>query len=358
MIDQPPVKVKPYPTTSLPDLLTGPSEVDWLLEPFLPPGGAVLLAGTSGVGKTWLSLNLALSVGAGRPWLGRFKVRQGGVLIVDEENSELLLRVRLLKLLKGLDLNGQGLPLHFAIGNAIDLSPTRAPRTGQLVASESFRRLLETATILRPALIVFDSLTRVHRANENASGEMAAVFGYVKRLTTATGATALLVHHFRKGGSGNSGERIRGSSDIRAFCDTTLLVDEREGGCKITHDKSRWSEPIKPFGVDFHHTDDATFRLSYAGLESVLPPIWDWIQSALGDGPKTRQQLIQLAEDDGICSVRTMDTELAQRCRAGTLRKFKIGRTMNYGLVDGLGYDPDSDPFDIDELLAKKLLVK
>jgi RecA-family ATPase len=36
-------------------------------------------------GKSWLTIDLALAVAAGRPWLGRFETVRGDVLIIDNE---------------------------------------------------------------------------------------------------------------------------------------------------------------------------------------------------------------------------------------------------------------------------------
>ena len=78
----------------------------------IPPGATVILAGDAGVGKTWLTLDLALAVASGTKWLDSIQCKQGTVLIVDEENSEPFLRKRLHSLING-KLLGGGLPIHF-----------------------------------------------------------------------------------------------------------------------------------------------------------------------------------------------------------------------------------------------------
>jgi hypothetical protein len=327
-----------YPTLSLPDLLDGPTEVDWLVEPIIPPSASVLLAGSSGVGKTWLSLDMALSVATGKDWLGQFKVRQGPVLVVDEENSPLLLRVRLKMLLGARGIRGGDLPIRFLVGAGINLSPVKS-KSGALTPTNSYKMLLTTVEKVKPSLVILDSLTRVHRANENNAGEVAAVFAGIKTLMRETGASTLSVHHFRKGGASKSrsGDRIRGSSDIRAFVDATLLVDEQEGGCVITHDKSRWSIPIKPFAVEF--ASDDGFSITYAGEveaaekgKTAKQKAWAYIKDTLSDGAKDRQDLI--AGLDGACSVRTLEDVLSWGCEVGRLDKWKEGRPVFYALAD------------------------
>ena len=322
-----------YEPIKLTDLLDGPTEVTWIMEPFIPPTSTVLLAGRSGVGKTWLSLDIALSIVSGIPWLGQFPVQQGPVLIVDEENSELLLRIRLLQLLHSYALSPRDLPLYTLIGKMINLSPTKL--AGGF--NESYDGLLKAIYQVEPVLVIFDSLTRCHRANENSANEMAAMFANVKHLIDETGTSCLFNHHFRKGGGGSnrSGDRIRGSTDIRAFCDVTLLMDSNDNGVTVTHDKSRWSEPIPSFAVDFQSDDDA-FALSYAGeaskKEDKQQQAWEWLQEALDDGPLGRKQLID--QRKGVCSIRALDDTLKWRWENGFLEKEREGHHVVYSLTD------------------------
>ena len=46
-----------------------------------------MVAGPSHVGKTWLMLDLAVSVAMGRDFLGKFPVQQGPVLTTDASAS-------------------------------------------------------------------------------------------------------------------------------------------------------------------------------------------------------------------------------------------------------------------------------
>jgi len=65
--------------------------VKWPIEGIIPSNGFGMTAGGSGVGKTWLLLDLAISVAKGALWLGTFATTQGPVLYVDEESGIALL---------------------------------------------------------------------------------------------------------------------------------------------------------------------------------------------------------------------------------------------------------------------------
>lgn len=316
---------KPFSPKPLTALLNGSTEIEWVIDPFIPPRGSALLAGRSGSGKTWLGLDVALSVATGDPWLGRFPVKQGKVLIVDEENAELLLRVRLQKLLRGRQIDADDIPIYFLVSECVNLSPTTT-KNG-IVQSQSYRKLAATIAEKQPRLVIFDSLTRIHRANENAANEIAQVFSGIKMLTSKLGISTLMIHHFRKSGSSVSGHRIRGSADIRAFFDTTMLIDPTEGGCKVEHDKPRWSEQLDPFRVNFKNHDDDAFTITYGGEEGDLEErgiiwerTWNIIRQQFRDAEYVRRQTLR-DMTQGVCSKRYLDDVLKWRIEQGYLQK-------------------------------------
>ncbi len=85
----------------------------WLIEDLLPEGGLAELYGKPGVGKSFLSLDWALSLAAGVPWLGR-PLNQADVVYVSAEG-------------------GRGLKKRIAAWRTehpeADLSPIGRPRT-------------------------------------------------------------------------------------------------------------------------------------------------------------------------------------------------------------------------------------
>ena len=121
-----------------------------------------------------------------------------------------------------------------------------------------------------PGLTMLDSFTRVHGANENNAGEMAAVFFNTKSLMRAHRCAVLFSDHTRKKGLINDpGETLRGSSEKRAWPETILDVaaDEQERGTLIiSMPKSRESEALAPFTVRLEVDNAAgTARLVYGG---------------------------------------------------------------------------------------------
>lgn len=328
----PPVKeeVKVFPIQTLSELLDGETRIDWIVDGIIPPHTAGILAGDSGVGKTWLMLDLAIAIASGTPWLGQFDVRQGTVLIVDEENAELLLRVRMLMLLKGRGLDAKNVPIHFAIGNAVDLAPVKGKR-GEPIMSESTRRLGKTINKIKPRLVMFDSLVRVNSAKENDSTEMSKVFSVVKGLMDRTGIACIFAHHTRKGRS-QSGQDIRGSGDIRAFADYTLIASKgKDKTINVLHDKSRWSEPVNPFVVSLVRQEES-LSLVFDGQVKEKQDEYEFVIEQLSSGDKTRQELVDLVTDNKICSTRNLDRLVGKMVDNGKVSKTRLGRKVMFSL--------------------------
>lgn len=208
------------------DLTVDPPEVKWIIQDMICAGDVHLLIGDPGIGKSWITMGMALAVASGRPeFLGHMVSNPGRVLYVDEENPEDLVFQRFAKLGLTRD-SAQNIRFLSNLGIRLDKDPDA---------------LLDEAIDYEPSLIVLDSLTRFHTGNENAAGEMAALFNLaIKPLARTTGAALVLIHHTNKSDSANGFRRARGSGDITASPDAGFDVKQMsEGQLAIHNYKSR-----------------------------------------------------------------------------------------------------------------------
>lgn len=201
---------------------------DWLVEDLVAKGDLCMLIGEPGVGKSWVSMSLAVAMAEGwDTWMGRKLKTHGRVLYVDEENPVTLVPYRLRKL----GLTDEGMKnLRFLHQQGVRLD--RHPEY-----------LLEEALDYSPSLIVLDSLTRIHTKDENNAGEISALFNDgIVPLSRETGANVLVLHHVNKTDSTSSFTRSRGSSDISGVIDCGLDIQGKseENSLRMHHYKSRW----------------------------------------------------------------------------------------------------------------------
>jgi len=206
-----------------------------------------ILAGPPSVGKTWLVLDLARAVASGTDWLGHFPTNQATVLVIDEESHIPGLQARA-RMLEAGDPLGPDLPLYFAIGHGVRLD-----------ANPGAAHLDALLTRHAPGLVILDSLTRVHGADENSAGQMADVFANTKALMRTHNTAFLFTDHIRKKSLLNDPEEmLRGSTEKRAWPECILFAQPADAGqLTVTHVKARYTEKVPDFTVSVQVDRDA-----------------------------------------------------------------------------------------------------
>lgn len=204
--------------------------IPWLVQGLFPKEGVGILAGHPKIGKSWLTLDLSIAVSTGESWLSNFAVTPGSALYIDEESSTDMLGFRFRKLLKKRGLTDAKIQFHVKEGFNFSV-PSKI---------EEIRRVMES---VQPRLVVFDSLNRVHKAEENSASQMGEVFRKVSALAKEFGCFILFTDHLPHGM-----ERFRGTSDKEAFVDVGLLA-AKIGNCNmlVEHKYARVTEPVPSF---------------------------------------------------------------------------------------------------------------
>jgi hypothetical protein len=175
-----------------------------------------VIGGAPKCAKTWLGLDMALSVATGTACLGKYAVPEPGpVLVYLAEDALPVVRERV-----------EGMARHRGLDLAdVEIHVITAP-TLRLDRDRDRVRLLETAKRLGPRLLILDPLVRLHGIDENHAGEVAELLAYFRSLQRQLELSVLLVHHTRKNAAGGAaaGQGLRGSSDIHAFGDSNLYL--------------------------------------------------------------------------------------------------------------------------------------
>lgn len=190
--------------------------VRWIVPQILPEGTTILAARPK-VGKSWLALNLALSVAMGGVALGRQKVEGGEVLYLALEDNERRLKGRLTKMLQDKAAPER---LYFA---------TDWPGSSE-GGCEALEQWLKQYPQAR--LVVVDTLAKfrppvgaTHNLYEADYGSMQGL----KRLSDLYRVAILVVHHTRKGQSEDPLEDVSGSTGLTAGVDNVLALRRKRG---------------------------------------------------------------------------------------------------------------------------------
>ena len=178
--------------------------IKWLVKNLIPADSMGMIFGASGTFKSFLALDLCLSVANGLDWTGR-KTETGAVGYMAAEGGAGIYK-RIVAWQGGVDA-----PNNFHICTVPLL----------LSAKEEIAALRQSIIALPeiPKLIVIDTLSQTFAGDENSSSDIASYLRMINsEIREPFGATVLVIHH-----SGHSAsERPRGSSAITANVDFLL----------------------------------------------------------------------------------------------------------------------------------------
>ncbi len=213
-----------FPVRRACQLDTQPEERRWLIEGLWADQAVGVLGGEPKCCKSFCALDLAVSVAAGVPCLGRYPPAQTGrVLLYPAEYSQHVVRERLAGLCRvaGIDFD------------TLDVIVITAP-TVRIDLDGDQQCLAATVEAVKPKLLVLDPFVRLHRCNENDVSEVAPMLSYLRNLQRRFHCAVLLVHHARKGGHARGGQALRGSSELHAIGDSNLYLRRKGDGLLLS----------------------------------------------------------------------------------------------------------------------------
>jgi putative DNA primase/helicase len=183
--------------------------VQYLAEGLIPANQLVVIPGEPSVGKTFFAMLLAAALLKGQAFLGREVQQRQNVVFFDRENPLAIIKERLSSIFD----EQEPCYSHWGVW------------AGDEPPNLSSERYLEFAK-LPGAVLIFDSLTRFHGADENSPTEMARIFALLRKMQAA-GASVIVLHHRDK----RMQAPYRGASEILAGCDAMYALSrEKEQG--------------------------------------------------------------------------------------------------------------------------------
>ncbi len=257
-------------------LAEGVPEQRWLVTDLWSEEAVGIVGGEPKCCKSFLALDLAVAVAAGVPCLRRYAVPHSGrVLLYAAEDALATVRRRL-----------EGIAAAAGVELAdLDIQVITAP-TLRLDLDADRRSLALTVAKLQPRLLILDPFVRLHRIDENASGEVAPLLAYLRELQRRHHVAVLVVHHAKKGaGRARAGQALRGSSEFHAWGDSNLYL-RREGDTLTLTVEHRAAPSQKPMRIELVEAAEA-LALQVADRSEPATPapssLDERIASALAD---------------------------------------------------------------------------
>jgi len=210
-----------------------PAPISWLVKRWFQSQALMMVHGPSGVGKTFVVMDMCLRMASGMAdWAGH-KVKAGTVVYLAGEGHYGLRgriaawrerhkpeRIRMWVSKHGCDLN---------------------TAQGYQKAADAIRALPEV-----PAIVVVDTLHRFLSGDENSAQDAKTMIDACDRLKQEFGCSVLLVHH--TGVSDDAQHRARGSSAWRGALDIEVSVTQpdKDGPIKVEPKKIKDGEEPEP----------------------------------------------------------------------------------------------------------------
>ena len=186
-----------------------PAPISWLIKRWLQRDALIMVHGPSGGGKTFVVLDLCLTMASGGGnWCGHRASAANVVYLAGEGHHGLKGRIAAWKTKK----------------NSAKLNMWLSRSGLDLNTSEGYQRTVEALRGLpeKPELIVVDTLHRFLNGDENSSQDAKTMLDACAALQSEFQASVLLVHH--TGVSDESQHRARGSSAWRGALDIEISV--------------------------------------------------------------------------------------------------------------------------------------
>ncbi len=276
--------------------------VRWTVEDVLPEGVFLLVAAPK-IGKSWLSLQMALAVGDGGTVLGK-KTARGSALVLALEDNDRRLQSRLRKLTFAQAFTGDTSAndrLHFR---------TEWPRAdrGGVAAIEQW---LQTHPDAR--LVVVDTLERIRperNTRANAYAEDYEALRLFKGLAEKYQITILIIHHTRKMAATDPLDMISGTLGLSGAADGALILQR---------DRGQQSATLHLIGRDV--AEEGEFRVEFNRTTCTWTMLGRATEVARSE---ERQEILRFLE---TATEPMTPTEIAQAIdrKAGTVRRLIRG---------------------------------
>lgn len=309
----------------------GGPQTQWLVEDLWTDQAVGILGGEPKCCKSFLALDVAVSVASGAACLRQFPVRRSGpVLLFPAEDSLAVVRQRLEGIAAAAQVPFGSLPVQVITAPSLrlDTEPDR-------------QRLSRTVQEQRPVLLILDPLIRLHRVDENDATQIAALLSYLRQLQRQFHLAVLLVHHARKDShSSRPGQALRGSSELHGWGDSNLYM--RRKGSQLTLSTEHRAAPSQ---------DHIPLQLSQSGSVvalRVMEPSSVAPQAAPSPTERVRQALAQVQQPipvqqlQKLCGIRTAKvcSALAELSTRGEVIRDARGFQLKLALPVSSPIDP------------------
>ena len=215
---------------------------EYLIKGLLTKNEVSMLLGESQSGKSFIAIDIAMSVARGIEWFGR-RAMKGGVIYQAGESATGVRRRRLPAYRRYYDVAREPIPF-VLLQRPLDLYNSDEDADAFIEECRYWSKTFDTTPL---ELIVIDTFNKATPgANENDGKDMGAVLARCDRIRRETGAHVMLVHHLNSGGT-----KARGHTSLFANVENVITVKKIENASDGSNRQIReWRIAKQKDGVD------------------------------------------------------------------------------------------------------------
>ncbi|VVT02599.1 AAA family ATPase [Hoeflea sp. EC-HK425] len=186
----------------------------------LIPEGLTLLAGKPKMGKSWMALDLAMSIASGTKALGERTTKKGTTLYCALEDNQRRLQRR----------------IRHNYGNQ-DAWPSNFHMATQLNKFDQggLEQLEEWIDEHRPSLVIIDTLVCIKPKSDKGNGYDAdyGALAPLQELAGEYGIAIVVIHHLRKLRGDDPLDMVSGTTGLTGAADSILVLDRKSHGTTL-----------------------------------------------------------------------------------------------------------------------------
>jgi biotin operon repressor len=194
--------------------------VEYVVPGYIPEG-LTILAGRPKLGKSWLSLGLAVAVATGGLAFGSIPVKQGIVLYLALEDNERRLQQRLKQLLPQ-DVKADAL--------FIETQCARLDEGGKMALGMWMSKTKNVRMII---IDVFNKVRPERNGNDTPYEADYHALAFLKSLADKHGIAVVIVHHTRKMAAEDPFDTVSGTTGLTGAADTVLVLNKDSRGVTL-----------------------------------------------------------------------------------------------------------------------------
>lgn len=231
-----------------------PEPISWAIQGWLPHRHVTLLAANGGVGKSNLSLQMAVSLAMGQQFMG-LDTQQGKVLVISGEDDKTLVHLRVRNICKDAGVSMGDLVDRIVV---YDMTQHDCVLWRDGLPTERMQWLAEEVMHHKPDVVILDNASDLYADNEN---DRTAVRGFLRCLKTIAGAShaaILLLAHVdkasvRSGAGQDTDSTFSGSTawNNSARSRWAMVTGQDKNEVIIKHEKCNVGPKQEPFSVEF-----------------------------------------------------------------------------------------------------------